>query len=127
MEDHCDRWLAAWRGADAGPLLAFYADACAYRDPAKPEGLVGKEALSRYLRKLMRAYPDMDWRREELWAIDGGYVVRYRARVTVGGAPIEFPGMDLVLLDAQGRIARNDVYFDRAAWLEAAERDAARG
>lgn len=122
MEAHCDRWLAAWDGDRPDGLLAFYADACSYSDPAKPQGLQGKEALARYLRKLCAAYPKMDWRRDELWLLEGapGYVVQYTARIGVGDQTVTERGMDLVVLDAEGRIVRNDVYFDRAAWLAAA-------
>lgn len=119
LERHCDGWLAAWHGSDPTRLLAYYADECRYMDPAKPEGLVGKESLARYLRRLMGAFPDMDWRRDELWPVEGGYVVAYTARVRVNGQPLRFRGMDLVLLDAHGLIVRNDVYFDRAPWLAA--------
>lgn len=122
MVAHCDAWLAAWNGNQPEALLAYYADACTYSDPAKPRGLQGKEDLARYLRKLCAAYPHMDWRRETLWPLESarGYVVQYTATIGVGERAVVERGMDLVLLDAEGLIVRNDVYFDRVAWLEAA-------
>lgn len=118
LEAYCDAWIAAWNGSDPTRLLAYYADACVYADPAKPDGLQGKDALARYFRRLMAAFPDMDWRRRDLWPLEGGFVVQYVASVTVNGQRVTFPGMDLVLLD-EGKIVRNDVFFDRTAWSAA--------
>lgn len=122
LEAHCDAWLASWNGNRPTELLSFYAEACVYSDPAKPQGVQGKEALARYLRKLCAAYPEMDWRREALWPLAGehGYVVQYTAHIGVGPRTVIERGMDLVLLDAHGLITRNDVYFDRVEWLAAA-------
>ena len=130
----CDEWFAAWTGGDPEGLLAYYAEDAQYADPAKPHGIRGREALRKYFGRLLPANPDMVWTRRELFPIEGGFAVTWTARIPVGGRVVEERGCDLVWLrdgrttggaedqDATGRrvvILRNEVYFDRAAWLDA--------
>jgi hypothetical protein len=120
LERFCDEWLAAWTGTDAERLAAYYAEDCRYDDPGKPEGIRGREALARYLRKLLAANPGLVWTRRALYPVPGGFAVTYDARIPLptGGAIVE-RGMDLVLLDARGKIVRNEVYFDMTRWRDA--------
>jgi hypothetical protein len=126
LEAYCDRWLDAWRG-DPERLLAFYAPDAYYEDPARPDGLRGHEALRPYLTKLLARNPDWTWRRKSLHPVEGGFVVRHEATIPLGGGTLVERCMDLVLLDAQGRIARNEVYFDRSRWMDALKRADAAG
>ena len=115
----CDDWLAAWTGGAPERLLAFYAEDASYADPAKPQGIQGREALARYFGRLLPANPGMVWTRRELWPLQGdGFAVTWTARIPVGGRVVEERGCDLVWL-RDGLIVRNEVYFDRAAWLDA--------
>ena len=118
LEGFCDEWLAAWTGGDPQRLLAHYAEDAEYADPAKPQGIRGRDALLRYFGKLLPANPDMVWTRRELFPLEGGFAVTWTARIPVGGRVVEERGCDLVWL-REGRIVRNEVYFDRAAWLDA--------
>lgn len=121
LETFCDRWLASWTGNRPEQLLEFYtADVC-YTDPARPEGLRGQAELLSYFRKLLGANPDWVWRRVELHPTAAGFMLKWQATVPMGGGePVQFCGLDLVELH-DGRIRRNEVYFDRTAWLAAAQ------
>lgn len=122
LEELCDDWLAAWTGNDPDLLLSFYTPDAAYTDPARPAGLRGHAQLRPYLTRLLAAYPTWTWKRTGLWPLEGarGFVVQHEATIPLPGQPaLTERCMDLVLLDAEGRIARNDVYFDRAKWLAA--------
>lgn len=116
LERFCDEWFAAWTGGDVERLLAYFADDCVYSDPSKPQGVAGKEALRRYLRKWLPMNPDMVWTRRSLHPVPGGFAVTWDATIPVAGQMLRERGMDLVLLDARGKIARNEVYFDMTAW-----------
>jgi len=117
----CERWLPLWTGNRPEELAAIYADDVFYRDPAKPGGIRGKAALLAYLRKLLAVFPDWVWTADEVWPVDGGFVLRWKARIPVGDEVIEETGMDLVLVE-DGLVVRNEVYFDRSALLLAMEK-----
>lgn len=118
LEQFCDAWLASWTGNDPDGLLAYYAEDAAYRDPAFPKGLHGHAALRPYFAKLLAANPDWRWTREELIPTASGFTLKWRARIPVGDTAIEEVGLDIVEM-AEGRITRNEVYFDRTALLRA--------
>lgn len=117
LEAFCDAWFDAWRGNEPARLASFYAEDCWYVDPARPQGVRGREALLRYFERLLAANPEWSWTRERLDPVEGGFAVTYVARVPVpSGETLTIKGMDLVLL--RGReIARNEVHFDTALWL----------
>lgn len=112
----CARWLPLWTGNRPEALAALYADDAFYRDPARPDGLRGREALLAYLRKLLARNPEWRWEAAETFGVEGGFVLRWRATIPVGGRMVTEEGMDLVLV-RDGLIVRNEVYFDRAALL----------
>lgn len=116
VEGFCDAWLAAWTGGDVERLVSFYAEDCLYSDPSRPAGVRGKEALRRYLSKWLPDYAEMVWAREAVFPTTGGFCLTWTAHIPVRGAWLTERGMDLVLLDAAGKISRNDVYFDMSAW-----------
>ena len=114
----CDRWLPLWTGNRPEALAQAYADDVFYRDPARPAGVQGRTALLAYLRALLARNPDWVWEADEVFPLDGGFALRWRATIPVGTTVVRETGLDLVLV-ADGRITRNEVYFDRAALLEA--------
>lgn len=118
LEAFCDAWLEAWTGNRPEALLAFYAEDARYSDPARPHGLKGRAELRPYFVKLLGSNPEMVWTRERLWPIAGGFVVTWTARIPVGGDVVVERGADVVLL-RDGRIAENEVYFDRSRWMAA--------
>lgn len=128
LERFCDEWFAAWTGGDPARLLAYYDEGATYADPAKPRGVRGRDALARYFGRLLPANPEMVWTRRELHRFadpgdaEHAFAVRWAATIPVGGAVVTENGCDLVWLRG-GRIVRNEVYFDRAAWLAALKRD----
>lgn len=119
LEGLCDAWFRDWTGGDVERLVAWYADGCFYSDPSRPAGIVGKDELRRYLQKWLPMNARMVWTREALYPVEGGFAVTWRATIPVGEQVLSERGMDLVLLDDAGRIARNEVYFDMSAWRKA--------
>jgi ketosteroid isomerase-like protein len=112
------RWLPAWTGNRPEELAGFYSDDVVYRDPARPDGVRSRPALLEYQRALLARFPDWTWTADAVLPIDGGFVLRWKARIPVGDIGVEGTGMDLVLVQ-DGLITRNEVYFDRTALLRA--------
>ncbi|WP_028007739.1 YybH family protein [Solimonas flava] len=112
-----DRWLPAWTGNDPERLAAFYADDAFYLDPGVPAGVRGKDALLAYFRKLLAYNPDWIWRQIEGIPMEDGFLNKWSAQIPVGTEVMEVIGVCLVQLDDNGRIRRNEVYFDRSALL----------
>lgn len=117
LEAFCDAWFEAWSGDRPDLLASFYAEDCRYVDPARPQGIQGREDLRRYFARLLAANPAWTWRRERLDPVDGGFTVTYRAAIPLPhGETLDLKGMDLVLLRG-GEIVLNEVHFDMALWL----------
>ena len=113
----CDRWLPLWTGNRPEELVEVYAEDVFYRDPAKPDGIHGKAALLGYFKKLLATFPDWVWTADDVFPVDGGFALRWKARIPVRGKAYEETGRDLARV-ANGKVTRNEVYFDRAALLE---------
>lgn len=112
-----ERWLPAWTGNNPELLASFYAEDAFYSDPAIPQGIRGKAALLAYFRKLLAYNPDWVWTQLEGIPMEGGFLNKWLARISVRDKTLEIVGVCLVQLDADGKITRNEVYFDRAELL----------
>lgn len=112
LEKFCDQWLASW-SRDATTLASFYTSTAFYRDPARSNGLKGREALQEYFAKLLLKYPGWAWKRQELYPTEAGFVLKWQATLKSGQ---QFEGLDIVELN-DGKIQRNEVYFDPSPLL----------
>jgi hypothetical protein len=115
--DFCGKWLAAWTGNQPEKLRQFYTHDAFYRDPARPEGLRGPELLP-YFKKLLAANPSWIWQIAELFPTSNGFCLKWSASIPIGATIVRENGLDIVEL-RDGKISRNEVYFDRAALLAA--------
>jgi ketosteroid isomerase-like protein len=109
-------WLPAWTGNDPERLLSFYADDALYLDPVVPNGIRGRDALLEYFRRLLRRNPEWVWSQREAIPMEHGFVNLWHASIPAGDAVQEIDGVCLVAL-RDGRIARNEVYFDRSTLM----------
>jgi hypothetical protein len=114
--EFCEKWLAAWTGNDPNNLLKFYAEDAHYVDPVVPAGLYGHVEMLPYLCKLLARNPDWVWQVDELFPNDNGFILKWKAFIPRDGKNIHAIGMDIVDLD-NGKIVRNEVYFDRSILL----------
>ena len=116
-----ERWLPAWTGNNPELLASFYADDAFYLDPAIPRGVQGKPALLAYFRKLLSRNPNWVWKQIEGIPMEGGFLNKWLAHIPVGEKVLEVVGVCFVQLCAEGKIKRNEVYFDRTQLLAAVE------
>jgi len=109
----CDRWLDAWTGNRPDRLIEFYAeDELFYRDPAHPGGITDRGELRAYFGELLAAFPDWEWDREELFPVDPGFFLKWRVSMVREGETVHQVGLDIVFLNDEGKIWRNEVYFN---------------
>lgn len=111
------KWLPAWTGNDPEKLADFYSDDCFYLDPAIPGGVHGKAELLAYFKKLLMQNPDWLWTQIEPIPLEGGFLNKWLAQIPVGRKVLECVGVCFVQFDGQGKIKRNEVYFDRSALI----------
>ncbi|MFA6448932.1 MAG: nuclear transport factor 2 family protein [bacterium] len=111
-----NEWLVAWTAQDIDRLLSFYSDDMEYLDPNTRGELKGKDAFRGYVGKLFSAWPKMSWHAKTIFEHAGGSncTATWRAEITKpDGQILKLDGMDLILI-ADGKIIRNEVYFDRS-------------
>lgn len=117
LRELAEAFLGAWNTQDVDCVLATYTDDLCYRDPNTRGPVEGAPAMRRYLTKLFAGWR-MRWSLREAFLFEGGQgaAVLWRASFqrASGGATVDLDGMDLVHV-RDGRLSRNEVYFDRAA------------
>ena len=113
-----ERWLPAWTGNQPERLAAFYSDDVFYCDPAIPQGVRGRAALTAYFRKLLARNPEWVWTHRGSMPMADGFTNLWHASIPAGGRTVEVDGLCTVQL-RDGLIYRNEVYFDRTELLMA--------
>jgi len=120
------RWLPAWTGNRPEKLIEFYTEDAFYLDPAVPQGIRGRAALLAYFRKLLAKNPNWVWTNlEVMFPTASGFLNKWRATIPIGDQVIKCVGVCTVEL-RDGRISRNEVYFDRSPLLGAIPSSAAK-
>ena len=120
MFEFSKKWLAAWTGNKPAELSEFYADDAVYSDPAHRDGLHGKKAILSYFTNLLEVYHDWTWEPIEVFPTEGGMALKWMCAIPVGGEVIRETGLDIVMLK-DGKITRNEVYFDRTKLVAAVQ------
>jgi hypothetical protein len=111
-------WLPAWTGNRPELLASFYTDDTFYCDPAVPQGVRGRAALVAYFTRLLAHNPAWVWTQRGSIPIQGGFLNEWHATIPVGVRTVEIDGVCTVQL-RDGRIQRNEVWFDRSELLAA--------
>jgi len=117
LQQFCDEWLGAWTGNQPEKLLPYYTDDAFYLDPANKQGLKGYEQLGAYFTKLLKYNPNWQWKAIEIMETANGFTLKWQATIPVGNVVVTEYGLDIVEL-RDGKICRNEVYFDRADWMQ---------
>lgn len=102
-------------------LLSHYSVTCFYLDPARPNGITGQDEFRIYLGKLLRKNPHWRWEAVEIIPTEGGFVLKWVARIPSGERLIAVTGLDIIEVSEDGLIKRNEVYFDRTVLLSQVE------
>lgn len=110
-----NRWLPKWSGNRPEELITFYADDAFFLDPARPQGIEGKEELLAYFQKALGHNPEWVWSQVEPIAIEGGLLNKLKGGIPVGEKIVECTALCLLQFNDEGKIKRNEIYFDRTA------------
>ena len=113
----CSDWLNSWSGNQPEKLLSYYTPDAFYLDPANPAGLKGQTEMKKYFEKLLSRNPEWKWTAEEIFPTEKGFTLKWKAMIPVNEQWLAIAGLDIVELSGN-KITRNEVYFDRVAWLE---------
>lgn len=116
--EFASRWLPAWTGNNPEGLAEYYSDDAFYLDPLIPEGVKGKADLTAYFSRLLAQNPDWVWSQLEPIPMDGGFLNKWLAEIPVGTKVLRIVGVCFVQFDGQGKIRRNEVYFDRTELIK---------
>ena len=111
-------WLPAWTGNQPERLVSFYSEDVFYADPAIPHGVRGRQQLLDYFRKLLAHNPRWVWTYRGSIPLADGFLNKWHASIPVGDRSVEVDGVCTVQLRG-GLIYSNEVFFDRAALLQA--------
>lgn len=112
-KEFASRWLPAWTGNKPEELAVFYSDDAFFLDPGQPQGVKGKDNVIAYFRKMLGQNPKWVWTVVEPIPMEGGFLYKLQARIPVGKKTVECIGLCFVQFDDQGKIRRNEIYFDR--------------
>jgi hypothetical protein len=112
-KEFVSKWLPAWTGNKPEELADYYSDDCFYMDPGTPDGVKGKTELTAYFRRLLSQNPNWVWTQIEAIPMEGGFLNKWLAEIPVGETIIKCIGVCFLQFNEQGKIKRNEVYFDR--------------
>ncbi len=114
-----EKILSAWNEQDVEGVVSYYTEDCVYLDPNTRGPVEGHDALRSYLTSLFAQWK-MHWSCRELFLLADGKssAFLWHAKLTPvsGGKTFEIDGMDLAIV-RDGKLCRNEVYFDRMALL----------
>lgn len=116
LQSFTEKWLSAWTGNQPEILLDFYTEDAFYSDPAKPNGLKGKEQLFAYFKKLLQRNPNWKWTIVEIFETEKGFTLKWKAEIPIELENLIIYGLDIVEI-TNDKISRNEVYFDRHDWI----------
>jgi hypothetical protein len=111
--EFASKWLPAWTGNRPTALAAYYADDAFFLDPGRPLGIQGKDELLSYFTKVTGNNPTWAWTLVEAIPIESGFLGKLAARIPVGDKIVECVGLCFLQFNDQGKIKRNEIYFDR--------------
>lgn len=118
--EFCKEWLKAWTGNEPEKLMSFYQENALYSDPQHRAGLQSHDEILPYFKKLLATYQDWSWRPIEVFPIEKGCILKWECTIPVGNVVINETGLDIVEIE-DGKIKRNEVYFDRTRLIKAVE------
>lgn len=108
-----DRYLESIAAADLDAFVAQFAEDVEFRDPADGPPLAGHPGVTRFHKGLRRAWKSLRMRPEHVHIRGDTAAVAWSAEgESAGGAKVEFDGINLMTVSADGRLSRVLGYWD---------------
>jgi uncharacterized protein (TIGR02246 family) len=107
-----DRYDAAWNAQDLDAAAALHDDAIVFHNHTAGERVEGAAAVRDHIAAIFARWPTLRFTRRALRVGDDFAVSEWTAHATHpdDGRELEWDGVDVFPLTADGRIARKDVY-----------------
>ena len=107
-----DRYDAAWNGRDLDAMASMHADDIVFHNHTAGERVEGAAAVRDHIGAILDRWPTLRFERRALRVGDDFAVSEWTARATHpdDGRELEWDGVDVFPIAADGRIARKDVY-----------------
>jgi uncharacterized protein (TIGR02246 family) len=111
-----DRYDAAWNGQDLEAIASMHDDAIVFHNHTAGERVEGAAAVRAHIAAIFARWPTLRFERRALRVGDDCAVSEWTARATHpdDGRRLEWDGVDVFPITADGRIARKDVYSTSA-------------
>ena len=107
-----DRYDAAWNAQELDAIASMHDDAIVFHNHTAGERVAGAEAVRAHIASIFARWPTLRFERRAL-RLGGDFAVsEWTARATHpdDGRGLEWDGIDVFPITADGRIARKDVY-----------------
>jgi uncharacterized protein (TIGR02246 family) len=107
-----DRYDAAWNARDLDAMASMHADDIVFHNHTAGERVEGAAAVRDHIGAILARWPTLRFERRGLRVGDDFAVSEWTARATHpdDGRELEWDGVDVFPITADGRIARKDVY-----------------
>ena len=107
-----DRYDAAWNRGDLETIASMHDDAIVFHNHTAGERVAGAAAVRDHIAAIFARWPTLRFERRALRVGDDFAVSEWTARATHpdDGRRLEWDGVDVFPMTADGRIARKDVY-----------------
>jgi uncharacterized protein (TIGR02246 family) len=107
-----DRYDAAWNGQDLAAIASMHSDDIVFHNHTAGERVDGAAAVRDHVGAIFARWPTLRFERRALRVGDDFAVSEWTARATHpdDGRELEWDGVDVFPIAADGRIARKDVY-----------------
>jgi steroid delta-isomerase-like uncharacterized protein len=111
-----DRYGAAWNGQDLDAIASMHADDIVFHNHTAGERVDGAAAVRDHIAAIFARWPTLRFERRALRVGDDFAVSEWTARATHpdDGRELEWDGVDVFPIAADGRIARKDIYSTSA-------------
>jgi ketosteroid isomerase-like protein len=107
-----DRYDGAWNAQDLDAIASMHDAAIVFHNHTAGERVDGADAVREHIAAIFARWPTLRFTRRALRVGDDFAVSEWTARATHpdDGRELEWDGIDVFPLTADGRIARKDVY-----------------
>ena len=106
-----DRYDAAWNAQDLDAVASMHDDAIVFHNHTAGERVAGAADVRAHIGAIFTRWPTLRFERRALRCGEDFAVSEWTARAThPDGRRLEWDGVDVFPLTADGRIARKDVY-----------------
>ena len=111
-----DRYDAAWNAHDLDAIASMHDDAIVFQNHTAGERVTGAAAVRAHIGAIFARWPTLRFERRSLRCGDDFAASESTARAVHpdDGRQLEWDGVDIFPLTAEGRIARKDVYSSSA-------------